>query len=869
MGKVTDELIGLIAKQVDDHGIVVWYDPETVYGEVAEGLSLPETTVLRYTDGFFELRHRIDPLLEFVEEDGRLRAHAEVAPRLVVYVPRDRPETHYALVEAEAAGVVMEPGANPWQRNTRLKVLAERVFKQISPDRAPEIVRKVEQGTVSLAELDWLSDQTGELGAVKLVFGTTVARDVATAFASSDERDAAIEEKKALPELADLFRTDLGVEVKPEGTIGDARRTLCRGLLLGELAARCEAAGSEVAELATAAIPQSRSHRQEVMGLCETWRNRADLRDAYVAAAEAIEEEANIAGLDLAAKAITEVETFASIETRLLEHAEEQLLAGAAADGLTLARRRKQSFWATVELTNQLRWSLLETAAQLFLTAARVEAELKATKKEPAALVGAYAAGEVVASGEPWCLLDTYHRHLERQYATFDLDVGGEHDKLEKVIAAARQRYTGVAGQCAEAMSEALVASGFELEGLAHQSEVFSSHVGPRCRQGKTAYLLVDALRYEMARELVEGLGDGFDVQLVPAVAQLPTITDVGMSAIMPNAEKGMELVPAGAGKVAIQIEGATLKDRAKRVAHLRSAVSGGLVDLKLNNLMKPSKKQREQIEAADFVLVTSQEIDRRGEETEDEEEARRYMDEVLDKLRRGVRTLGKLGVENIAIVADHGHLFGEVLDSGMKIDPPGGDTVDLHRRVWIGRGGAAGDAFVRVPASQLGLGGDLELAFPRGLGCFKTPGGAAAFFHGGTSLQELVVPLAVVKVTEEAAPEIAVPTVELTMDKAKITNRLFSVVAKYVGGTLFAAAEKRVKVSVRSGRQEIGTAATAAYGFEDGTQEVVLEQGKPNAITVMLTGDTDVPSASIHVIDAASQVELASMKNIPVDIAV
>ena len=502
----------------------------------------------------------------------------------------------------------------------------------------------------------------------------------------------------------------------------------------------------------------------------------------------------------------------------------------------------------------------------MLLTAARVEAELKSTKKEPAALVGAYAAGEAIASGQPWCLLDTYHRHLERQYATFDLNVSGEHDKLEKVIAAARHRYSGVAGRCAEAMTGALVASGFELEGFAHQREVFSSHVAPQSREGKTAYLLVDALRYEMARELVEGLGDGFDVQLVPAVAQLPTITDVGMAAIMPNAEKGLELVPAGAGKVAIQIGDATLKDRPKRVAHLRSAVPGELVDLKLNNLMKPSKKQREEIEAADFVLVTSQEIDRRGEETEDEEEARRYMDEVLDKLRRGVRTLGKLGVENIVIVADHGHLFGEVLDSGMKIDPPGGDTVDLHRRVWIGRGGATGDAFVRVPAGQLGLGRELELAFPRGLGCFKTPGGGTAFFHGGTSLQELVVPLAIMKLRKEAAPEIAAAIIELTMDKANITNRLFSVVARYAGGSLFAAAEKRVKVSVCSGRQEIGT---AAYGFEDGTQEVVLKQGKPNAITVMLTGDTDVSSVSIHVIDTVSQVELTSMKNVPVDIAV
>ncbi|MGM0488860.1 MAG: hypothetical protein ACQESR_19140 [Planctomycetota bacterium] len=171
MGKVTEELVKLITKQVDERGIVVWYDPERAYGEVAASLTPPDTTVLQYSDGFFELRHRIDPFLEFIEEDGSVRDGADIPPRLVVYVPRDRGETQYALIEVEAAGVVMEPGANTWQRNTRLKVLAERVFKRIAPDRAPEITRRVDEGTVNVAELDWLSDQSGALGAVKLVFG--------------------------------------------------------------------------------------------------------------------------------------------------------------------------------------------------------------------------------------------------------------------------------------------------------------------------------------------------------------------------------------------------------------------------------------------------------------------------------------------------------------------------------------------------------------------------------------------------------------------------------------------------------------------------------------------------------------------------
>ena len=35
MGTVSDFLFNLVAKQVDDDGVVVWYDPDGVYVEAA------------------------------------------------------------------------------------------------------------------------------------------------------------------------------------------------------------------------------------------------------------------------------------------------------------------------------------------------------------------------------------------------------------------------------------------------------------------------------------------------------------------------------------------------------------------------------------------------------------------------------------------------------------------------------------------------------------------------------------------------------------------------------------------------------------------------------------------------------------------
>ena len=48
-GIVTEHLRSLITKQVEDHRLVIWDDPEGHSRDVAEDLDLPETTVARAT----------------------------------------------------------------------------------------------------------------------------------------------------------------------------------------------------------------------------------------------------------------------------------------------------------------------------------------------------------------------------------------------------------------------------------------------------------------------------------------------------------------------------------------------------------------------------------------------------------------------------------------------------------------------------------------------------------------------------------------------------------------------------------------------------------------------------------------------------
>lgn len=116
MGIVTEHLRQLTAKQVNDRSLVVWYDPERYYADVACKLALQDATVECYDGSFFALRHKIEPLMGGYEP-----------PRLVVYVPLEQANTQHALAELEAAGVVMMPGQQrPPAANTRLALVLKK-----------------------------------------------------------------------------------------------------------------------------------------------------------------------------------------------------------------------------------------------------------------------------------------------------------------------------------------------------------------------------------------------------------------------------------------------------------------------------------------------------------------------------------------------------------------------------------------------------------------------------------------------------------------------------------------------------------------------------------------------------------------------
>ncbi|GIX04290.1 MAG: PglZ domain-containing protein [Planctomycetaceae bacterium] len=862
MAVVTEYLVQQIAKQVDENGLVVWYDPEGAYAEVAAALVLPNTTVASYTGSFFQLRHEIDSLM-----------NGEQPPRLVVYVPKAPADTHDALIELEAAGVVMRPGQQPPSRNTKLAVVARNALRPLlGEDQVEQIERQVEAGKLSLADLNALAARSKDLstGALVLIFGTANPQEVGLAFLHDDQHDAKIKKKEAEKELRHLLQVSFDIELPASEALSNWRVKLGRHVLVTDLFAALK--NDAPLSLSSVSVAHSTGGVEACVRLARTWRNSREHRDSYVAVAKKIEQEFGLSRLEFSINALKENETFLCVEQALLAHVEEALLRTATDELLELARLRGSRFWAEVEPKIQARWALVAAAAEVLLEADRVAKELKRPPAQLADLVKAYA-----DNPEPWCQLDTYHRHLESRKFHFEFDAGGEHQCLEKLIIKAEQRYIEVGNELAGHFVGCFAKAKHPVPGVLRQRDIFEKQVKPRLGEGKVGYIWVDALRFEMGRELARLLQDDFEPQLQPALGTIPTITEIGMAALLPKAHESIRVVRVGDGKLGFEIAGRILKDRKDRVAFLKEHAGVPVYDCKLDDLLpKPSKKVKDGIQNASLILVTSQEIDELGE-ADNTSQARSQIDGVLSFLLRGIRVLADHGIKTIVLAADHGHLFVDEIGDDMKIEAPGGDTADLRRRVWVGVGGTSESSYLRTSLRALGIESDLDLATPWTFAVFKSKGGTRAYFHGGLLPQEVIIPVLTLMASAKPAPAKTDIAWKLIPGTAKLTTRFFSVqvAGEQSPSSLFVFEPPKVRVEIRANKKVVSTAVSASYGFEDATGEVNLRmstqhpnQIEPNTITLMVNEDVSHKTVRIHLLDATTGVELAQPLTVEVAIS-
>ena len=212
----------------------------------------------------------------------------------------------------------------------------------------------------------------------------------------------------------------------------------------------------------------------------------------------------------------------------------------------------------------------------------------------------------------------------------------------------------------------------------------------------------------------------------------------------------------------------------------------------------------------------------------------------------------------------------------GTPMDPPGGETVDLHRRVWIGHGGANASTCLRKPVSAFGIGGDLELVTPIGLGCFKAAGGSTQYFHGGMSLQEIIIPIISVRPGKNYLSTNKEPAFhwEIILGSKQISTRFFSVTINGNATELLATPPK-IRIELKSGNRVLSMPVAATYGLDETTKDVKMkmEEGSttliPNTVTLFID---DIPAGTatvdLDLINSDTGLALSQVTNISIAFA-
>ena len=857
-----DELTAYIHEQLESklkaHQIVVIYDSrgefsallgkddsESVVDPELMAMGQVQARIVRFRGSFFEVREAV----------AQLRSLEETV-HCVVYLPgvlreqrgqvrvrregRDSDPIPNVLLVFDQAGTSYEPS---------LKKMARIVLKRHFSDGQIDSILGAD-GVVYhdiVAHLEGVA-VTGSPSILRTLYKESDGDELLAHWLSDDAMDGDVAAKGGVPELVSLIVSRLGFEMNEGSDLATIRSKTLRYVLGNDFRSDllCDAPQS----MALIPSPPTKQQAQRVASIADCMRQKYP--DEYGPIADRVESELQLSVADISAEHLGGVDTFCFEERTLWTHVAGLITNKVYDEAHKLILERARSFWVDHNIDRQKEWEALRRMAELGLSIKRFAPKVAGMKGHPDKWVAAYVADE------GWHRLDWQQRAMEAWTAQTDLDSPGQ-----EAQATIRRDCEELLHRMAEGFTSALLSSGWSFESAMNQTHVFSEHINI-ARKGDVL-LLVDALRYEMGVELatqVEGLGE---LQLGAAVASLPTITPIGMAALMPGAAEGFtvrnedeKFIPA-IGSTNLLALGDRQKHLASRIPEASDMPLGKVLNASPNTLKKV-------IAQSSLLVVRSQEIDKVGE-MDGGMVARQAMESIIGNLSRAVRRLVSAGAERIVIAADHGYQFSVEKDESMRTDSPGGRTALIHRRCWAGYGGMTPAGCTRVNGSELGYETDLDFVFPTGLGVFKTPGGGLSYHHGGTSLQEMVIPVIRVRVAAVALKAPREQKVHLTKLPNRISNRTFGVEVS-IQASLFMEATP-VRIVLLDGARQVGKAGMAADAEIDREKSVVtVTPGQSASVGLMLT-DEQCKSLRVVVQDPDTDVLLASSEEIAVELGI
>ncbi|MEA3326588.1 MAG: BREX-1 system phosphatase PglZ type A, partial [Chloroflexota bacterium] len=277
------------------------------------------------------------------------------------------------------------------------------------------------------------------------------------------------------------------------------------------------------------------------------------------------------------------------------------------------------------------------------------------------------------------------------------------------------------------------------------QKYFYNDFVEPFLLENNKVFVVIsDGLRYEIAQELTDLIRheERYEATLKPMWSMLPSYTQLGMAALLPNNTLSFSDSMTGA----VDVDGNSAQGTENRGKILADKVPAGGLAMQMDEFTALNVMDaRTLIRENDVIYFYHNRIDSTGDKRLTETKVFEAVQDTQDELLKFIYKLVMANANNILITADHGFIYQNrpIDESEFASVNVEGDTVFYKdRRFAIGKGLKEQDSLMKFTAKDLSIDSDVEIQIPKANNRLRLKGAGSRYVHGGASLQELVVPV-------------------------------------------------------------------------------------------------------------------------------
>lgn len=396
------------------------------------------------------------------------------------------------------------------------------------------------------------------------------------------------------------------------------------------------------------------------------------------------------------------------------------------------------------EVINRIEELMLKHSDNSMMTAVMDYAVIVARLYEKALALGSLTlntADEYVMRYESdYCFIDQYYRQANETY--FGIDPTNElFDTVQKVKRCLDQNYSKLCNRINLEWTKCLKETGGIGEvHLLRQYNFYDEKI--KSVQKKVVVIVSDALRYEVAQELIGELAKSRHIaSLKPAIAMLPSETKYCKPSLLPH----RELKLYGKGEVQdMAVDDHILDTTQKRSEHLQ-VYRDGAVCVPFETVAEYNQEKNREIFKHPLVYIFHDVIDKTGHDGNAKQ--------IVNSCREAINELKKMipkihasyNVTEVYITSDHGFLFNDIMFADKDKHKIEEDCLERSTRYYLTKSKGEVSGVVKFPLGEVsGMVNvdDVMVAVPMGTNRFAAPSGGYMFTHGGAALQELIIPI-------------------------------------------------------------------------------------------------------------------------------